>query len=173
MRWGVPHLRAPRYRAPVDGWVGVLVTGAAVVAWALYLDIHHESDARLAAWWLARARRVEARSIGPDPGPDAFLVSTGFLVCFSALAWAADRTADALGEPLWALAVTVPAMLAYAPFVLATMPTQGGAYWSWRQELEAVGADTNEQRAIAWWAGPPSLAGMMAMLVSLVTTFVP
>lgn len=151
----------------------MLVTGVAVMAWALYLDVRHHSDARLAAWWLVRARRVEARSVGPDPGPDAFLVSTGALVAFSALAWAADRAADELGDPLWALVVTLPGMLAYAPFVLATMPTQGGGYTSWRRELAAAGADTREQRAIAWCAGPSSLAGMMAMLVSLFTTFVP
>lgn len=156
----------------MDGWVGLSATGAAVLAWSLYLDIRHGSDARLAAWWVARVRRVDARSIGPGRGPDAFLVSTGLVVCFSALAWAAYGAADQLGDPRWALVAVVPAMLAYAPFVLATMPTQSSAYWSWRQELASAGASPAEQRAIAWWAGPPSLAGLMAMLISLFTAFV-
>ncbi len=94
------------------------------------------------------------------------------LSCFSAIAWAADGVAERAGSPLWALVVTGPAMLAYAPFVLATAPTQGGAYWSWRRELAEAGADVSQQRAIAWWGGPPSLGGLAAIFLTLWSAFV-
>jgi hypothetical protein len=151
----------------VDGWWGVAVVGLVLFGWTFYLDDRHHFEKRLATWWLARARRNVGRA-----GVDAFLVSAGLLLCFSVLAWAAHRMATGLDTPLLSLAVTGPAMLAYAPFVLATMPTQAGAYWAWRQELAMVGAEPTEQRAIAWWAGPPSLAGLMAILLALVSAFV-
>ena len=152
----------------MGGWWAVVIVGVLLFGWTTYVDVRHHWDERLARWWLARAR-----DWGPATGPLSFFFSTVVLACFGGLAWAADAVAARAGNPLWALVATGPAMLAYAPFVVATMPTQGGGYGFWRQELTTVGADVTEQRAIAWWAGPPSLLGVLAIAIALWSALVP
>jgi hypothetical protein len=53
------------------------------------------------------------------------------------------------------------------------MPAHYDGYRSWRNDLADAGANTRLQRAIAWWAGPPSFIGMIAMIASLFTIFLP
>ena len=148
-------------------WWGV---GACVAAflWTAYLDVRHDSERRLAEWWVTRTR-----TLGGLTGPVSFLVSTSALVSFSVAAWTAVRAAGAAGHHLWALAVIGPAVLVYAPVAMATAPTQAGAYRPWRAELSAAGADPRQQRAIAWWAGPPSLLGVIAIAIALWSALVP
>ena len=151
----------------MGGWWAFWVAVAALFAWAVHVDVRHGFDERLARWWWARAR-----DWGQATGPLSFLLSTVALACFGGLAWAADGLADRAGDPLWALVATTPAMLAYAPFVLATAPTQYGGYVDWRQALASAGADVRQQRAIAWCAGPPSLMGYLAVSAALWSAFV-
>ena len=148
------------------GWWAVAV-GVGVFAWAVYLDVRHGSDTRLAAWWVSRARRM-----GRWTGPCSLLISAGALAVYGVLALLGDVLATKLRDPLWALLVTGPAMLLYAPFVYATSPVDPSGYSSWRSELEGAGATRIEHRRIAWWAGPPSFAGMIGMIATLVSIFV-
>ena len=147
------------------GWWVVLV-GVSVFAWSLYLDLRHDADDRLAGWWVARARRQ-----GGWAGPLALLTSLAALAGFCLLGFVAVVAADVGGDPLWALVVLYPTLLAYGPFMFATAPTDPGLYRAWRDSLERAGADRAEQRAIAWWAGPPSLAGLVLAIVSLFAVF--
>ncbi len=151
----------------MDGWVGFWFVFLALFAWAVYVDVRHGFDERLARWWLARAR-----DWGAATGPVSFVLSAVALAGFGLLAVVADGAAERAGNPLWALVATVPAMLAYAPFTLATAPTQFGGYLDWRRALEAAGADAGQQRAIAWWAGPPSLMGFVAVAAAVASAFV-
>ena len=139
----------------------------ALFAWALYVDVRFGFDERLARWWLARARDWASAA-----GALSLFFSTVVLVCFGAIAWVADGVAERAGNPLWALVATAPAMLAYAPFALATAPTQFGGYVDWRRALASAGADVRQQRTIAWCAGPPSLMGFGAIALALVSAFV-
>ena len=118
------------------------------------LDVRCDTDRRLARWWVRWASRR-----GGWAGPLSFLLSLGCCWRSPCSPWSATPSGDSLDDPHWALAVSLPAMLAYVPFNFATMPTQGGAYRSWRSDLADAGADARLQRAIAWWAGPPSLVG--------------
>ena len=149
------------------GW-WIVVVGGVVVAWALALDARSGTDRRLARWWVRWAARR-----GGWAGPLSLLLSLSVLLAFSVLAVVGDALGDSLDDPLWALAISLPAMLAYVPFNFATMPTQYGGYRSWRNDLADAGAHTRLQRAIAWWAGPPSLIGMIAMIATLFTIFLP
>ena len=151
----------------MGGWWALWAALAALLAWAFYLDVRHGFDERLARWWVGRAQ-----GWGTLTGGRSFLLSTVLLACFSAVARVADGVAERAGNPLWALVMTAPAMLAYFPFALTTMPTQGGAYGWWREDLAKAGADTSQQRAIAWWAGPPSLGGFLAIFLALWSAFV-
>jgi hypothetical protein len=151
----------------MGGWPAFWVAFIVLSAWTLYVDVRHDLDRRLARWWVARAR-----SWGSLTGGRSFLLSTVALAVFSGVAWLADGVAEHAGNPMWALVVTGPAMLAYAPFVWTTMPAQAGAYALWRQDLAEAGADTWQQRAIAWWAGPPSLGGLVAIFLALWSVFV-
>ena len=58
-----------------------------------------------------------------------------------------------------------------APVVLAMAPTDSTAYTTWRSYLAANGADPGQQRAIAWGAGSPALAGFGAVFFTLATIF--
>ena len=147
------------------GW-WILVIGGLVVGWAIYLDIRHDTDKRLARWWVPRARRQ-----GRWAGPLSFLMSLGLLAAYATVALVGASIASAAGDKRWALLTALPAMLAYVPFNFATMPTQYGSYGSWRKDLAAAGAEPRLQRAIAWWAGPPSLLGMVAMVATLLPIF--
>ena len=149
------------------GW-WIVVVGGLVIAWAIALDIRFDTDRRLAGWWVRWASRR-----GGWAGPLSALLSLGCVLAFSLLAIIGDNLGESLDDPRWALAVSLPAMLAYVPFNFATTPTQGGAYRSWRSDLADAGADARLQRAIAWWAGPPSLVGLIAMIASLITTLAP
>ena len=53
----------------------------------------------------------------------------------------------------WALVATLPAMLAYAPFALATAPTRFGGCVDWRRALASADVDVRQQRTIAWCGG--------------------
>jgi hypothetical protein len=150
-----------------EGW-WIVVVGGFVIVWAIALDVRLGTDRRLAGWWVRWAARR-----GGWAGPLSALLSLGCVLVFAVLAILGDNLGESLDDPRWALVVSLPAMLAYVPFNFATTPTQGGAYRSWRSDLADAGADPPLQRAIAWWAGPPSLAGMVAMIASLVTSFVP
>jgi len=152
----------------VSGGWWIVIVGGLVIAWAIVLDIRLHTDRRLARWWV---RWAAGR--GGWAGPLSLLVSLGCLLAYSVLALIGNGLGKSLGDPQWALAVSLPAMLAYVPFNFATTPTQGGAYRSWRSDLADAGADPRLQRAIAWWAGPPSLLGLIAMVASLVTTLSP
>lgn len=68
-----------------------------------------------------------------------------------------------LGHPAWAICFVLPQTLAYLPFMMATIPSRTG-YYAWRHDLAAAGATVRQQRQIAWWAGPPSLIGMITMI---------
>ena len=147
------------------GW-WVLLVGGSLVAWSVYLDLRHDTDRRLARWWVARARRQ-----GGWTGPLALLTSLAALAAFCLLGFASMVAADLGGDPRWALVVLYPALLVYGPFVFATAPTDPGLYRAWRDSLEEAGADAHLQRAIAWWAGPPSLVGLVLAVVSLFPVF--
>jgi hypothetical protein len=151
----------------MGGWWAFWVAFVALFAWSVYVDVRHGFDQCLARWWLGRAQEW-----GPAAGPLSFFFSTLALACFSGLAWAADAVAERAGNPLWALVATTPAMLAYAPFALATAPTQFGGYVDWRRALASAGADARQQRLIAWCAGPASLMGYVALGAALVSAFV-
>ena len=99
-------------------------------------------------------------------------MSVAALVGYSVLAVLGHVLSRHLGASHWALLVSGPAMLAYAPFVLATAPVDLQGYHWWRSDLGAAGADAQEQRRIAWWAGPPSLLGIFAIFVTLEMIFV-
>lgn len=149
------------------GWVFVLVIGAGLIAWSMFLDAWLDSERRIATWWVR-----SVRGLGAWAGPVSFVRSTVLLALYSAVAWLGDLLAGRLGDPLWALVVSGPAMVAYAPVVLAMTPFDVVNVQMWRSQLSAVGAEPREQRAIAWWAGVPALAGFMAIMLTLVTVFV-
>ena len=147
------------------GWWGGLVA-IALLGWTFLVDLLWGFDGRLARWWMARARDE-----GRWTGPVAFIRSAVLLGAYTVVALLGHRVGVALGDPRWALVLSGPAMLAYAPVVVAMAPTQGGAYASLREELASAGADAHQQRAIAWWAGPPALLGLGAIVATLVTVF--
>lgn len=150
-----------------SGWVLVLVVGAGLIAWSMLLDARMETERRIATWWVR-----SARGLGVWAGPVSFVRSTVLLAVYSAVAWLGDLVAGRLGDPLWALVVSGPAMVAYAPVVLAMTPFDVVNVGMWRSQLAAVGASPREQRAIAWWAGVPALGGFMAIMFTLVSVFV-
>ena len=151
----------------MGGWVYVGICAAGLIGWALLLDERLDSEHRIAAWWVAGVQ-----GLGPCAGPVSFVRSTVALVVYSGVAWLGDLLASGAGNPLWALVVSGPAMLAYSPVVLAMAPFEGTAYAPWRSRLAAAGADARQQRAIAWWAGPPALVGFIAVLTTLFSVFV-
>jgi len=151
----------------LGGWWAVALVGGGILGWAIYLDVRHDSDGRLATWWVTRAR-----DWGEFVGPCSLIISTGILACYGFLALLGNLLAQELGDPRWALLVAIPAMLAYAPFAFATAPVDPSGYRHWRSDLKSAGADTREQRRIACWAGPPSLVGMMSMIATLASIFV-
>ena len=152
----------------MEPWWWAVVACIAAFLWTVYLDVRHHSEQRLATWWVARTR-----TLGGWTGPVSLLVSACALACFSVAAWAAVRAADATGHHLWALAVIGPAVLAYAPLAWAGAVAMASAYRPWRAELIDAGADPRQQRAIAWWAGPPSLLGILAIATALWAALVP
>jgi hypothetical protein len=151
----------------MSGWWAVAAAGAGIFGWAAYLDVRHDADRRLATWWVSRAR-----AWGGWVGPCSLVISAGILAVYGLLALLGKVLAKGLGDPRWALLVAIPAMLAYAPFAFATAPVDPSCYSSWRSDLESAGADSREQRRIAWWAGPPSFVGMILMIATLASIFV-
>lgn len=147
------------------GW-WVFGIGAAVLGWSVYVDARHRWVERLASRWVSRTRDA-----GRWVGPCSLAASAVALAGYAALAWMGNVLATSLGDPRWALVVSVPALLAYGPFVFATVPHQTSGYASWRSELRAAGADERHERRIAWWAGPPSLLGIVLMIITLVSIF--
>ncbi|NYE38293.1 hypothetical protein F4692_003441 [Nocardioides cavernae] len=150
-----------------SGWGYVLLVGGALIVWSLALDASLGSERRIAVWWVRSVRRL-----GAWAGPVSFLRSTVLLALYAIVAWLGDLLAGRLGDPLWALVVSGPAMVAYAPVVLAMTPFDVVDVQLWRSQLSAVGAEAREQRAVAWWAGLPALAGFMAIMLTLMSIFV-
>jgi hypothetical protein len=148
------------------GW-WIAVIGGALLLVPLALDVRWGTEARLARWWVSWARHQGS------PALWSFLLSLGALAAYSACALVGAALGKAAGDPLWALVPALPAMVAYAPFVFATMPVQYGGYRAWRQELARAGAEPALQRRIAWPAGIPSFLGMMAVIVTLFPIFLP
>ena len=151
----------------MNGWWAAAAVGAGIFGWAMYLDFRHQSEKRLAAWWVSRASEW-----GGATGPCSLIISVAALLGYGVLAFIGYVLATRLGDPRWALLFAGPAMLAYAPFMFATGPVGRSGYGAWRSDLEAAGADARVQRRIAWWAGPPSLVGLFLMMAMLVETFV-
>ena len=144
-----------------SGWAAVIV-GFAALGWSFFLDIRFGSEARLARWWLSRVRAWDALA-----GPCSFVVSAGVLAGFGFFALVGHLLGLQHHEPRWALPVTLPALLAYAPFLLATAPGRFSGYREWRSTLAAAGATRVEQRRIAWWGGPPSLLGLVLAVLAV------
>lgn len=140
--------------------------GVAVLGWSVYLDARHHWVERLASRWVSRTKNR-----GRWVGPCSLATSAVALTAYAALAWVGNVLATNLEDPRWALVVTIPALLAYGPFVFATVPHHISGYVSWRSELRSAGADERHQRRIAWWAGPPSLLGIVLMIATLSSVF--
>lgn len=132
---------------PILGMVGVVVV-------VVFVSGFFKLDKRLASWWVACARRL-----GGLTGPFSFVLSAGAALCFGILLAAGMTLTKELGHWAWSLCLMLPQTLVYAPFMVTTVPTQAG-YFTWRDTLRHAGADPRQQRQIAWWAGPPSIAGM-------------
>jgi hypothetical protein len=144
-----------------DGW-WLVVIGAGVLAWSVVLDVRLHIGDRLARWWVPRAERR-----GRWAGPAAFVISSVPLVAYLVMALVGAGIASAAGDERMALVTVVPAIALYAPYAFETMPARGSGYASWREALRAAGARAGLDRTIAWWAGPPSLLGMVAMCVTM------
>ena len=149
------------------GW-WVAIVGGMVLLWSVVLDVRYQTGERLARWWVARARRHRRWA-----GLHAFLTSAAALAGYLALAGGGAIVANVTDENRAALVIVLPAMFVYAPFVFETMPSRGSAYRQWRDALGSAGASQRLARTIAWWAGPPSLAGMVSMIVTLFPIFDP
>ena len=149
----------------MTGWVYIGIISVGLIGWAFVLEDRIDYEHRLATWWVDGAR-----DLGAAAGPVSFIRSTLLLAIYCVVAWLGDLLATGLGHPLWALLLSGPAMLAYAPVVLAMAPIDFTAHTTWRSHLAAAGADPGQLRAIAWGAGPPALAGFGAVLFTLFTT---
>ena len=110
---------------------------------------------------------------GAWAGPLSLLVSIADVLAYALLAAVGDGLGESLDDPHWAAAISLPAMWPTRPSPSSPMPTQYGGYRSWRNDLADAGANTRLQRAIAWSAGPVSLFGMIAMIATLFTIFLP
>lgn len=148
------------------GWLCIGIISVGLIGWAFVLEDRLDYEHRLATWWVDGAR-----GLGAATGPVSFIRSTLLLAIYCVVAWLGDLVATGLGHPLRALLLAGPAMLAYAPVVLAMAPIDSTAYTTWRSYLAAAGADPGQQRAIAWAAGPPALAGFGAVFFTLATIF--
>lgn len=146
---------------------GCILTGIALFAWSVLLDVRYGFDDRLAARWVRLTGRL-----GRGAAPVSFAIALAALVGFAVLAGIGAGLGGSWGDPLWSLLVTGPAALAYTPFVMATMPSAGGSYASWRGSLAAAGAAPGLQRAIAWSAGPPSLVGLVTLIAVCYSIFI-
>lgn len=145
-----------------DGW-WLLIAGVGLFGWSIFLDVKYKFGKRLAAWWAAQARR-RGRAIGLF----SFGVSTGAMLAYVLLLVFGAFLTARLDHLAWALCFMLPQSLAYVPFMLATVPSEPG-YVAWRRDLSAAGASAQQQRQIAWWAGPPSLIGMLAITATAMT----
>jgi len=145
---------------PLLGMIGVSIFAILIAGFVGF-------DKRLASWWVARARRL-----GRLTGPFSFAVSAAAMLCFSILLGIGMVWTERLGHWLWASCFMLPQTLVYAPFMFITMPAQQG-YWTWRGDLEVAGASKKQQRQIAWWAGIPSLVGLVVALGFWMPMFFP
>ena len=134
----------------MGGWWAFWVAFAALFAWAVYVDV---------AARLRRAPRpvVAGAGAGLGAGHRSAVVSllgrgAGLLRRARLVPPTASPSVPGTRSGRWS--ATTPAMLVYAPFALATAPTQYGGYLDWRQALASAGADVRQQRTIAWCAGP-------------------
>ena len=147
------------------GW-WIAIIGGGVLAWAALLDVRHRTGDRLARLWVPRAKRHDRWA-----GPLAFLASCGALLGYLGATSLGAALRSVLGDDRWTLVVALPAMLLYGPFVFETMPSKVSGYRDWREALRRAGADKKLERAIAWWAGPPSVGGLIAMIATLFPIF--
>ncbi len=149
-------------------WVTPLIIGIGALVWSVFLDIRYSVDRRLADLWLAKIR-----TLGAWAGPFSFLISATALIAFCLLVVAGFLLGQHFGSPYWSLITTIPGIMAYVPFLMATVPAKFSAYSRWRSELRSSGAVPKEQRSIAWWAGPPSILGIVALTISTFWMFNP
>lgn len=139
-----------------DGWrLAILLIG--LLGWSIYIGVRFDLDERLAAWWVAQARKR-----GGATWLFSFAVSAAGLLAYSLLLGVGLGITAYLGQVAWAAFFVLPQTLVYTPFVLITMPSRFG-YGSWRRDLATAGASVGQQRQIAWCAGPPSLVGFIVM----------
>lgn len=140
-----------------DAW-WLIIIGALLCGWWIFLNVKFNLDERLAAWWVSQARRR-----GRATGLFSFGVSTGAMLGYVLLLVVGALLTAKLGHLAWAIGLVLPQTLVYMPFMMATIPTQSGLV-AWRHDLAAAGATAKQERQIAWWAGPPSLIGLVAMI---------
>ncbi|MFC7487189.1 hypothetical protein ACOCJ7_00375 [Knoellia sp. CPCC 206453] len=142
------------------GWA-VVAVGVGLLAWALYADLAHDSEDRLARWLVPTTLRW-----GRGCGVAAFVISLVFLATYGAAAWVGAVLAEALGDPRWSLLVLGPAMLAYTPLVFAMAPVEPQGYRYWRESLRKAGAQAGADRWIAWLGGVPAFVGLLALVMT-------
>lgn len=147
------------------GW-WTIIAMVGVLIFTVCVAGYFSLDERLAGWWVARARRL-----GRATGPFSFGLSVAVMVCCSILLVIGMVVTDRLGHWAWALCFMLPQTLVYTPFMLITLPARTG-YGAWRDDLRDAGASPRQQRQIAWWAGPPSMVGMMIVLAIWMSMFV-
>lgn len=147
------------------GW-GVVVLGVGLLAWAIYVDVVHDSDDRLAAWLVPTVLRWPRRY-----GLAAFAISLAFLSGYGVAGFVGVLLAEALGDPRWSLLVLGPAMLVYTPLMFAMAPVDPHGYRYWRDSLRKAGAAARTDRWIAWLGGIPAFLGMIALVMTLFVIF--
>jgi len=152
----------------MTGLPWLIGTGVLLLAWSYYLDARHGFERRLAQWYLDRARTAWGRNTGPV----CLLLSLLAALAYGTLLFVAGQIGTSTSERVLTMCVMGAPTAAYAPFVLATAPVQTSAYRVWRAVLAEAGASPQEQRTIAWWAGPPSVFGMVLIIVGLVAFFI-
>lgn len=147
------------------GW-GVVVLGVGLLAWAIYVDVVHDSDDRLAAWLVPTVLRWPRRY-----ALAAFVISLAFLSGYGVAGFVGVLLAEALGDPRWSLLVLGPAMLVYTPLMFAMAPVDPQGYRYWRESLRKAGAPAGTDRWIAWLGGIPAFLGMTALVMTLIVIF--
>lgn len=106
--------------------------------------------------------------MGRLAGPWAAATSTGAALACGAAALVSLRLAESSHSRPWGLAIILSVSIVYVPYALTTCPSRYGGYTQWRRALHLAGAEPRLQRAIAWWAGPPSVAGGVTAAVAVI-----
>jgi hypothetical protein len=80
--------------------------------------------------------------------------------------------AQLLGRPLLVV-IESAAILAYLPVLMTAIPAEFSGYAPARREMQRAGASRGVARAIAWSGGPVAVAGLICVLVTLITLLEP